>query len=164
MPTPTYTPLATITLGSATSSVVFSSIPATYRDLVIVFVATTSTNPVSAQIRFNSNTSNYNWIRLSGNGSTASTTGAVGADKGFLSEIARTNNTTDRLQIEASVLDYAATNKGKSVISRASAANAGVELVLNQWVNTSAITSVNVFTSTGNWSIGSTFSLYGIAA
>jgi hypothetical protein len=36
MPTPTYTPLATVTLGTTAASVTFSSIPATYRDLIFV--------------------------------------------------------------------------------------------------------------------------------
>jgi hypothetical protein len=43
MPTPTYIPLATVTLGSADSSVTFSSIPATYRDLILVLNGTRST-------------------------------------------------------------------------------------------------------------------------
>jgi len=69
MPTPTYTPLATVTLGSATSSVTFSSIPATYRDLILIFDGTRTGNN-NVQYRFNSDTgTNYSTVIAAGNGS-----------------------------------------------------------------------------------------------
>jgi len=64
--TDTYRPLATITLGSTASSITFSSIPATYRDLIIVG------NPLGAEAaaRFNGDSgSNYNGVQMWGNGS-----------------------------------------------------------------------------------------------
>ena len=42
-PVSTYVALATTTLGATASSVTFSSIPATYRDLVLVTNAQTTT-------------------------------------------------------------------------------------------------------------------------
>jgi len=53
----TYTPIASQTLGSAASSVTFSSIPQGYTDLVLVInsVAASSTN--NMDMSFNSDTS-----------------------------------------------------------------------------------------------------------
>ena len=55
MPTPTYTPLANVTLGAAASSVTVGSIPATYRDVICVVVAEGSTT-LQGRIRLNSDT------------------------------------------------------------------------------------------------------------
>ena len=71
MPT-TYEPIATQTLGSATASITFSSIPATYTDLRLVFVLknTSADNPI---VRLNSDSgTNYSRIILRGDGSAAS--------------------------------------------------------------------------------------------
>ena len=70
MPT-TYEPIATQTLGSAAATITFSSIPATYTDLRLVLVGT-STISANPKINFNSDTAtNYSQTILSGNGSVA---------------------------------------------------------------------------------------------
>ena len=55
MPTPTYTPLATVTLGTSAASVTFSSIPATYRDLILIFDGTGSGSTGKAAVLDNFN-------------------------------------------------------------------------------------------------------------
>jgi hypothetical protein len=163
MPTPTYTPLATITLGSAVSSVTFSSIPATYRDLLIVFFGTGSTT-LQGRIRLNSDSgSNYHYVRMSGSGSAISSVSAASQTFGFLSGIAQAT-TTGRLQMNLNIMDYSATDKHTTIISRADQAGNGTEAFVNRWANTSAVTSVQILTSTGNWAIGTTAALYGIAS
>jgi hypothetical protein len=62
------------------------------------------------------------------------------------------------------ILDYSATDKHTTIISRANNAVNGTEAFVNRWANTAAVTSVQIFTSTGNWSIGTTAALYGIVA
>jgi hypothetical protein len=163
MPTPTYTPLANLTLGSAASSVTFGSIPATYRDLICVVVAQGSTT-LQGRIRLNGDTAaNYVYQRLSGNGSSASAATATNQSLGFLSSIAQAT-TTDAIQININIIDYSATDKRKTIISRANQAANGTEAFGNSWANTVAVTSVQIFTNTGNWAAGSTFALYGIVA
>jgi hypothetical protein len=163
MPTPTYTPLATVTLGSAAASVTFSSIPATYRDLILIGVATGSTT-LQGRIRLNGDTgSNYNYVRMSGSGSAATSVSAVNQTFGFVSGIAQAT-TTGALQIKIDIMDYSATDKHTTVVSRADQAANGAEAFANRWANTAAVTSVQVLTSTGNWAIGSTFNLYGVIA
>ena len=68
----TYTPIATTTLGSATGSYTFSSIPQTYTDLVVVAQATISVAAGSV-VQFNGDTgNNYSYTYISGDGSSAS--------------------------------------------------------------------------------------------
>jgi hypothetical protein len=163
MPTPTYTPLANITLGSAASSIVFGSIPATAQDLVCVVVAAGSTS-LQGRIRLNSDTgSNYSYQRISGSGSADTGANAASQTLGFLSSVSRAL-TTSALQINIDIMDYSATNKHTTMISRANNAANGTEAFANRWLNTAAVTSVTILTSTGNWAAGSTFALYGILA
>jgi len=163
MPTPTYTPLANVTLGSATSSVTFGSIPATYRDLICVVVATGSTT-LQGRIRLSGDTgSNYNNVRMSGSGSATSSNELSNQTSGFLSVIAQAT-TTGALQMNINIMDYSAIDKQKTIISRADQAVNGTEAFANRWANTAAVTSVQILTSTGNWAAGSTFALYGVIA
>jgi hypothetical protein len=163
MPTPTYTPLANVTLGAAASSITFGSIPATYRDLICVVVATGSTT-LQGRIRLNADTgSNYNSGRMSGSGSAATSAGAVNQSSGNLSVIAQAT-TTGALQMNINIMDYSATDKHKTIVSRADQAANGTEAFITRWANTAAVTSVQILTSTGNWASGSTFALYGVIA
>ena len=165
MPTPTYTPLATVTLGSAASSVTFSSIPATYRDLILIVNGSVSAT-ATVRGRFNSDTgSNYPAVMMTGRNNLAeSGSGTYDAlDLSWNTLVA-----TDRFMVQASVMDYQATDKHKSVLIRNHGVTAsfgtGVYAQAARWANTSAITSFQVFTSTANFNSGTTFSLYGIAS
>ncbi|NBQ97859.1 MAG: hypothetical protein EBU12_06490, partial [Microbacteriaceae bacterium] len=56
----TYSQIASTTLGSAASSVTFSSIAATYTDLVIVVQAAVTAGSIALRMQFNSDTgTNY---------------------------------------------------------------------------------------------------------
>ena len=46
--TPTYIPLATTTLGSASNSITFNSVPATYRDLIVIIDGATASSCLPA--------------------------------------------------------------------------------------------------------------------
>jgi hypothetical protein len=163
----TYDPIATATLGSAASSVTFSSIPATYTDLICVVDAklvsgATSTNLIGY---LNSDTgNNYSWTRLFGNGSSAASDRAsnygsmILASAGFLSAATPTNYI---IQIN----NYANTTTNKTVLCRSNLPSNGTDAIVNLWRNTAAITSLNLQTQISNNMIaGSTFTLYGIKA
>ena len=168
MPTPTYTALATVTLGSSASSVTFSSIPATYRDLILVSsVACTSTGD-TMRLRFNGDTgNNYNWVFMNGTGSTVTSSQQSNQNQldfsafvGIPTVVGRYNNI---LQIQ----DSSATDKHKTILSRTNQDGdtfPGTTALAGRWANTSAITSINVFTSTFNFIAGSRFDLYGVIA
>jgi hypothetical protein len=167
MPTNTYTPLATITLASTDSEIVFASIPATYRDLVLVCSARgTITTFTNVQMRFNSDTaSNYSTVAMYGTGSSAATYGETTTNI-TLEQIARSNDTASVFTpIVTQVMDYSATDKHKSVVTRNSSTLSGaVAALASRWANTSAITSVTLYPFAGSFAIGSTFSLYGVIA
>jgi hypothetical protein len=173
MPTPTYTPLASVTLGSASSSVTFSSLPQTYRDLICVVnifgIGAFNASGASGRFQFNGNNVGYNWYRFSGAGSAGgspSTNGATDANQGFLSNTPQAS-VTNPSQMNIFIADYSATNKHKMVISRSNSAlsnYAGAEFVTTRWANTAAVTSFNIFTGGPNFGAGSTFTLYGVIA
>ena len=162
MATSTYTPIASQTLTSSASSVTFSSIPGDYRDLVLVCSITPSTANYF-YLRFNSDSgSNYGVVNMGGDGgvtnSFATTTTQVGLN--FLQSSATTEPNISQTQI----MDYAQTDKHKSVLVRNGASSKATEARAARWANTSAITTLGITTSTGNFNAGSTFSLFGISA
>lgn len=163
MPTPTYTPLATVTLVSAAASVTFSSIPATYRDLIIVTDTLNSTGSENFKMRLNSDSGgNYLMAAMRGNGSTASasniTSTAAFLDNEAFGDAANRHNHIIQL------LDYSATDKHKASLSRAYSGNRAVDAIAIRWSNTSAITTIRLFYEVGNINSGSRFDLYGIAS
>jgi hypothetical protein len=164
MPTPTYTPMATVTLSSSASSVTFSSIPATYRDLILVYAASYSTSgDIVTLMRFNSDSgSNYSSVRMYGNGSTTTSdtnpAGTSAIDAGFLNQ-----NISSTIQ---QIMDYSATDKHKTVLSRHTLTGTGFVLAqAARWANTSALTGISLEPQSGrSFASGSTFSLYGVIA
>ena len=153
MPTPTYDLIASNVLSSSASSVTFSSIPATYRDLVLVC----NTLGAAGFIQINSDTgSNYPAVVMYGNGTTAASYTETPAFFNF-SE----SNGLGRVQF----FDYSATDKHKSILVRNDKAADFAYASTVRWANTSAITSIYIYNRFSvNFSAGSTFYLYGIAS
>jgi len=164
LPTPTYTPLATITLTSSASSVTFASIPTSgYRDLIVVSSANNngSTGTRGLFIQFNADTgSNYSWVQMEGNGSTATSETQTAQVRIQIGQVPISNRTMSI----ANIMDYSATNKHKSIISRFDTAADRTNATASRWASTSAITSLRLFPNADSFAVGSTFSVYGIAA
>jgi hypothetical protein len=167
MPTPTYTPLANITLGSTATSVTFSSINQSYRDLIIVFTGSINTADRLGSIRFNADSgSNYSRVQMVGTGSTTSSGTLTGTATDFYYS-GSANQQTDSI---ISIMDYSATDKHKSILSRSNVPSERTFANANRWANTAAITSIQLlptttaFSANGSFNIGSTFALYGIVA
>jgi hypothetical protein len=171
MPTPTYTALATVTLGSSASSVTFSSIPATYRDLILVMSATNTTNDITWSMRFNGDTgSNYNIVLARGGdiaGGVASNS-AASDNAMFIAGWTFGQGTTNPTPITISIMDFSATDKHKTILNRFQTqrdnGNGETGMLAGRWANTSAITSLNVFPNSSTFATGSTISLYGVIA
>ena len=157
MPTNTYKPIASITLGSSASSVTFSSIPQDYRDLVLVIDgAQTTENPVAFELNDDAG-GNYTGVWMAGNGS------AVGSVNNIVNRFAYVSNDQARASAIVQFMDYSATNKHKTVLSRSNSIGYSVIAHAHRWANTSAITKIDLqpfsqFTAT------TTISLYGIEA
>ena len=162
MATPTYTALATITLSSSASSVTFSSIPSTYRDLVLVVNATQAASK-NVQMRINGDSgSNYSDVIAFGySGGTVSNSASGAQIRLSTSSIGSNWQTTVQIQ------DYSATDKHKTILQRENTDTTYVKMLAGRWASTSAVTSISLGSytgDTGDFASGSTFSLYGIEA
>ena len=159
----TYEPIATTTLGSAQASYTFSSISSAYTDLVLVTNVKAVTSS-ELRIQLNSDTgTNYSFTYLSGNGTSAFSSRGSTASRIPLNSYADASTTFAQTTI-SQVMNYSNATTYKTVITRASNANNGVDAVVGLWRNTAAITSINVFLATGHLDTGSTLTLCGIKA
>ena len=158
----TYEPIATNTLGTAVSTVTFSSIPATYTDLVFVFNGTGASATYSG-VRLNGDTgNNYSYIYIAGNGTSALSSRASNSPEIYTS----TGNTVTTTQSNTIVhiQNYANTNTFKTVLIRNSSSTVEANIVSGVWRNTAAVTSFTFKTPGVNFAVGSVFTLYGIKA
>jgi hypothetical protein len=161
----TYEPITTQTLSSTAASITFSSIPATYTDLFIVLVFTTTVANQDTSLQFNGDTAtNYSRTVMSGSGAAATS-----ANQSSVAQIQMGNNnfssTTIPQMISLNVMSYAASIY-KSVLSSVAGDKNGsgvVERSIGLWRSTSAITSISLI-SKGSFAIGTTATLYGIKA
>ena len=164
----TYTPIATTTLGTAASTFSFSSIASTYTDLVVVFSGKLSIAAESIFVRFNTNTgANYSVTWVWGNGTSAASNRR--SSQTFLPIAWFTGfDSTNENNFIFNVQNYSNTTTYKTSLFRqnntgpngAPASVGGVGL----WAQTSAINAIEFYTSSGVYTAGSTFTLYGIAA
>ena len=163
MPTPTYDLIASNVLSSSASSVTFSSIPATYRDLVLVVDGTGSSATQFVSLRFNGSfASEYTNVTAEGNG-----TNAVSSAGGPTGQLNASNErypfTTTASNIIFQIMDYSATDKHKTVLIRANGAANSTVMTAGRWASTSAINQVQVLFG-ANFNSGTSFYLYGIVS
>jgi hypothetical protein len=161
----TYTPIATTTTTTVVGNVNFSSIPSTYTDLIIVVVGADNTdNTRGTYLRFNSDTgSNYSITELRGNGTSAFSTRA-GITAASIAYSVTPDTTLGYSVNIGNIMNYANSTTFKTVLARENSLTTtygGSGAIVSLWRNTAAITSIDVLES-GNFKIGSTFSLYGI--
>jgi hypothetical protein len=166
MPTPTYKPLATMTLTATATSVTFSSISQAYRDLILVCdglkIASAGTCQVAVQVN-NITTSTYTQVHMGGNGSATNSTANT------LTWIAPTNpdaidSTGNPANFKIDFLDYSVTDKHKSGVYRYNKTNTYVIAGAFRVPITAAITTIKVFPTADTFAIGGSFTLYGIVA
>ena len=157
-PVSTYVALATTTLPSAVTTVTFSSIPAGYRDLVLV-CSLISSNTSANFIGFNGNsyTSNMSYVRMVGDGSNDSSAAASEGIIGWSPQNGAAGS------IITHIMDYSATDKHTTYLSRSNGGS-WVTGIAGRWAQTAAVTSFTLTAETAQYAIGSTFSLYGIEA
>jgi len=162
-----YESISTVTVGATSvANIEFTSIPATYTHLQIRFIFTVTNGSTPTSMQFNSDTaSNYSRHSLRADGSSFTAGGnATQSDMdifGYLLGSSTTNPTAGIVDI----LDYANTNKYKTVKTLAGCEQAGsggeINFTSNNWRSASAITSIKMFTDF-NFKQYSSFALYGI--
>ena len=161
----TFSQIASTTLGSAASSVTFSSIAATYTDLVIVVQAAVTAGSIALRMQFNSDTgTNYSSTWLTGNGTTASSSRNTSTTYMKIDENSGMNTTLGQGLNVINVMNYANTTTYKTALTRPNRADLGVDAVVGLWRSTAAINSITLLTSSSTFVTGSTFNLYGVTA
>jgi hypothetical protein len=162
--TGTYTLINSSTLGSAASSVTFSSIPSTYTDLILVAQLAGSTAGQDFKIQFNGDTgTNYSITVLRGYGTGVTSNRTTNGTYIYLDYSGASLNTVQD-QYNISIMDYANTTTYKTLLSRYSSAANSAEATVGLWRSTAAINQVVVSMTAGNLVANSTFKLYGIEA
>jgi hypothetical protein len=160
----TYEPIATTTLGSNAASYTFSSIPSTYTDLVIVVSCRGTGNSVM-RFQINGDTgSNYSDTQLYGNGTTAGSGRDSSVTYSYLGAFGMATATSTFDVSVINFMNYANTTTYKTVLSRNNEVSNGTNATVGLWRNTAAITSITLLKGTGDFTTGSTFTLYGIKA
>lgn len=159
----TYEPIATQTLGSAAATVDFTSIPATYTDLILVCNPTSSGGTDNFSLVFNSDTgNNYSYTGISGNGTSAASFRETNKDTAILGSVTSGNNAHI-----VHIMKYFNTTIYKTAISRANTPANWVQSNVATWRSTAAINAISVrigASGSPTLAAGGIFTLYGIRA
>ena len=156
----TYEPIATTTLSSTSSSVIFSGIPLTYTDLVLITNSLGTGGFFRVQINENT-TALYSRVRLGGTGTTLSSTRATNSTPVTVNDLSSTVRETSILNF----INYSNTTTFKTMLGRTGLPTSNTGELVVTYRNAAAITSRALNPSTANgFAIGSTFTLYGITA
>lgn len=150
-------------LSSPASSVSFTSISGTYKDLELEIICTTTAGGQNINIQFNGDTaSNYSRTNLWGNGSSAySNRNASQAQISAM--IASGTSSSEPSFCKFYVMSYSSASVFKTVLNRAGIASGEADVTVGTWRSTSAITSVATIAGTSTFAAGSSFRLWGVS-
>lgn len=161
----TFIKIQTVTVGAGSAtSVDFTSIPQTYKDIFCVVSFRTSVSNSNTWVKFNGISTGYTGKQIYGTGAitgsaslTNSDIGPLSNDSGFTANVFSNS--------EFYISNYtSANNKSYSItsVSENNAATAYQNMMDGLWSNTAAITSISIVPSSGSFVQYSTATLYGI--
>jgi hypothetical protein len=158
--------ISTVTVGSGGATyVTFSSIPATYTHLQVRATMLNASNLYSIKLRFNGDTAtNYSAHQLAATGAIVISGAETSVDIGLIG-IGAVNNASYTGAMVTDILDYANTNKYKTVRSFSGADGNGsgqVKFASVNWRSTSAVTSIFINADGSTFNQYTHFALYGI--
>lgn len=164
MPLPsTMTPIATITLASASATVTFSSIPQTYTDLVFTSVWGPTAGD-DLYLQFNGDAgANYSTTWIGGTGTTAAS-GRKTSDTGVQPRTPINQASTITTIYNVDIMNYSNSTTYKTTLGKYRYTTGFAEADVGLWRNTAAITSLTFRCNASTFVAGSTFTLYGIKA
>ena len=162
----TYDLISTQTISSAGTTVTFSSIPGTYRDLVLI-IYPKATTAADIRFRFNGDTNaNYRARFASGDSGTLYSSFGSFLTSCSATAYAATATTAGNSMHKIEIMSYSNTNTYKPVLCHSGDSTAR-DIIANIWKSTSAITSITLggdSSLNAIFATGSIFSLYGIAS
>lgn len=155
----TYSPIGNYTVtGSSQRSYTFSSIPSTYTDLVLIVRGSAGTG-ANCYIRLNNDTAaNYSFVYASGNGSTRESGRASTQDAAYIGAFYGNS------LCETHIMGYSNSSMNKTLLSKEGDAAQFTRMYVNVWRSSSVVNAVTFFGNELNLDVGTTLSLYGIAA
>jgi len=160
----TYEKIATTTLTSAAANITFSSIPATYTDLVAIYTLKGATTVEDVYMRFNgSSATDYSTTYIYGNG-TVSGSARFSTVAQIRLNYVNDMLTTDGFMLRCNLNNYSNTTTYKNVLFRGDLASDAVEAGVGLWRSTAAINSIALTLFTNNFAAGCVATLYGIKA
>lgn len=148
--------MASLTLGASATTVTFSSIVGSYRDLMLVISGNVTTSAAVVNLRLNSDTTttNYATCTIQDGGTLGATSSSNTFGLGSLS--------TTIGAITATFFDYSKTDKFKGYVAQIDRYDSAVQLRAGCWFSTATITSLAVVAATNAFAAGTTFTLYGV--
>lgn len=156
-----------VVTASSAADVTFSSL-GSHRDLILVGCARgdTSAAEIKLRMQFNADTgSNYDYQQHFGDSSTAAFDHAVGTTFLNIPQIAADTHTANYFSAcEITIHRYRDTNKFKPYTAKGNEQTTGLQRTVSAsgtWKSTSAITSIKLFCSAGNFKDNSVFTLFG---
>ena len=165
----TYVLISSSTVGSGgASSFDFTSIPATYTDLLVLISArganAATTN--SLWVQFNATGSSYTEKELTGSGTAASSGQNASAVKSYIGDIPAATATASTFgNAEVYIPNYTSANYksfSANTVQENNTTAAYANLTANLWSNTAAITQVSILLTSSTLVQYSTAYLYGI--
>jgi hypothetical protein len=164
----TMTLIETKTLGTAQAAIEFTSIPQDATDLCVMasLRTTTSGDEQNGTLTFNDSTSGYSEKMLVGYGDSRTSVSQSGSGISWALIATGNSQTSNTFSNSAAYIPNYTSSAAKSVsgdaVSENNATAAQMRIDAALWNNTAAITKVSVTCGSGNFSIGSTISLYKI--
>jgi hypothetical protein len=160
-----FTAIASQTLTSSATGVTFSSIPGTFRDLVLVIDKVRAVNTGRTFfVRFNGSAVNYSSVYMTSNGPSGQSAFVSNNDNLRIYPFSHPAVPGQEPNYKIEIFDYQQTNKHKSVLVVSDNWDAAATRYAARWGETAAITSITVQIDSGNIVAGATFSLYGVSA
>lgn len=160
-----YELISSTVLGSANSTISFTSVAQTYKHLQVRFAAKNTSFGPDLYMAFNGATSGFSMHFLRGNGSAVSSSNYLNQSAiWMLNAVSRSNTTSAFSAGVIDILDYSSTSKNtttRTLNGRADYEN-DVYLQSGLWNNTAAVSQIDFTLSGGSFATGTRFSLYGI--
>jgi hypothetical protein len=155
----TYTELRRTVLGTATNTVTFDLTGISgYTDLVLVSDTVGTASFYSLRLNADS-TALYSRTRLVGDGTSATSSRQSGQTEIIIDGL----NSTNRSMSTIHFMNYSNTTTNKTILARTAFPSTDTAALVGLYRSTAAITSISLFMNSNSFSVGSTFSLYGIA-